>query len=209
MRAESIVAEHGRRLDDFRLRRVNEEERIHRVVSKLNNSRRARQASVALNLWQPEVVRGRQKQIVEQCAVPIDSRINALEMELKLCKQQMIDFERAYRAEKGRLDQAKEQLTSLKYHPLPDHSVNQKSLFYHKIRSKVDSNHKRKKCKTSSDDCRFAVNAAGTLRMFTRCVTLKWRRFGMRWDKGMKSKRGKKGKGKEYPLITLVFDQET
>ncbi|KAH9621334.1 hypothetical protein KSS87_015080, partial [Heliosperma pusillum] len=177
MRAESIVAEHGRRLDDFRLRRVNEEERIHRVVSELNNFRRARQASVALNVWQPEVVRGRQKQIVEQCAVPIDSRINALEMELKLCKQQMIDFERANRAEKRRLDQAKEQLTSLKYHPLPDHSVNQKSLVDHKIRSKVDSNHKRKKCKTSSDDCRFAYNAAGSWRMFTRCVTLKWRRF--------------------------------
>ncbi|XP_074287218.1 F-box protein SKIP24 [Silene latifolia] len=152
MRVESIVAEHGRRVEDFRRQRVDEEERIHFVVSELNNLRRVRQASVALNVWQPEVVRGRQKQIVEQCAVPVDSRINALEMELKLCKQQMIDFERAYRAEKRRLDQAKERLTSMKYHPLQDHSVNQNSLDDHKIRSTVDSNRKRRKCKTSSDD---------------------------------------------------------
>lgn len=45
-------------------------------------------------MWQPEVIRGRQKQIVEQCAVPVDSRINALEMELKLCKQQVIVLEK-------------------------------------------------------------------------------------------------------------------
>lgn len=56
----------------------------------------SRQASVALNVWQPEVVRGRQKQIVEQCAVPVDSRINALKMELKLCKQHVVVHEKTY-----------------------------------------------------------------------------------------------------------------
>lgn len=55
-----------------------------------------RQAIVALNVWQPEIVRGRQKQIVEQCVVPAESRLQALEMELKLCKQQIAGFERAY-----------------------------------------------------------------------------------------------------------------
>lgn len=53
-----------------------------------------RQASVALNVWQPEVVRGRQKQMVEQCAVPAESRIHALEMELRLCKQQIMGLEK-------------------------------------------------------------------------------------------------------------------
>jgi hypothetical protein len=55
-----------------------------------------RQASVALNVWQPEVIRGRQKQIVEQSAVPVESRVHSLEMELKLCRQRISGFDKAY-----------------------------------------------------------------------------------------------------------------
>lgn len=54
------------------------------------------QASVALNVWQPEVVRGRQKQMVEQCVVPVESRVHALDMEVKLCNQQLQVFDKAY-----------------------------------------------------------------------------------------------------------------
>jgi len=55
-----------------------------------------REASVALNVWQPEVVRGRQKQMVEQCVVPAESRIHTLEMELRLCKQHILGLEKSY-----------------------------------------------------------------------------------------------------------------
>lgn len=55
-----------------------------------------REASVALNAWQPEVIRGRHKQIVEQCAVPVESRIHALEMELRVCKHRISGFRRAF-----------------------------------------------------------------------------------------------------------------
>ncbi len=112
-----------------------------------------RQASVALNVWQPEVIRGRQKEIVEQCIVPFESRIHALEMELRLCKQQILGFEKAHvsvilslssrhyfvsfrvrclwcfcmfyeqKDEKRRLDTAKEELVSMKYHPLRDYTL--------------------------------------------------------------------------------------
>ena len=51
---------------------------------------------MALNVWQPEVVRGRQKQMVEQCVVPVESRVCALEMEVKLCNQQLQVFDKAY-----------------------------------------------------------------------------------------------------------------
>lgn len=56
----------------------------------------ARQASVALNVWQPEIVRGRQKEIVEQCRVPVGYRIGSLEMELKLCKNQIETLNKAH-----------------------------------------------------------------------------------------------------------------
>ena len=108
---------------------------------------RFREATVALNVWQPEVIRARQKQIVEQCSVSVDSRLRTLDMELKLCKQQIAIFQKALvsfecgniiflsvknynfnflyclpqKDEKKRLELAKEELTSLKYHPLKDH----------------------------------------------------------------------------------------
>ncbi|XP_042940729.1 F-box protein SKIP24 isoform X1 [Carya illinoinensis] len=82
----------------------------------------SREASVALKVWQPEVIRGRQKQIVEQCVVPVESRIRALEMELKLCKQQILGFEKALKDEKQRLNIAKEELLAVKYHPLRDYT---------------------------------------------------------------------------------------
>ena len=51
---------------------------------------------MALNVWQPQVVRGRQKQLVQQCTVPVDSRLSDLRMELKVCKQQIATYKNAY-----------------------------------------------------------------------------------------------------------------
>ena len=51
---------------------------------------------MALNVWQPQVVRGRQKQLVQQCTVPVDSRLSDLHMELKVCKQQIATYKNVY-----------------------------------------------------------------------------------------------------------------
>ncbi|KAI8562652.1 hypothetical protein RHMOL_Rhmol03G0051100 [Rhododendron molle] len=120
LRIESQITEHSRKLQEIQLRAAEETEKMKAAVAELSNLRKARQASVALNVWQPEVIRGRHKQIVEQCAVPADSRIHALEMEVRLCKQQITGLDKAYRDESIRLDAAKEQLGSIKYHPLRD-----------------------------------------------------------------------------------------
>ncbi|XP_042485182.1 F-box protein SKIP24 isoform X2 [Macadamia integrifolia] len=120
LRLESQVAVHAKSLKDIRLRLMEESERMKTVAQELSNSEKIRQASVALNVWQPEIIRGRQKQIVEQCGVPINSRIAALEMELRLCKQQISALDKAYQR---RLDVSKEELSSLKYHPLRDYKL--------------------------------------------------------------------------------------
>lgn len=146
LRIESRIAEHSRRLEELQTRRVEETSRMKAAISELSNLHKVRQASVALNVWQPEVVRGRQKQIVEQCAVPVDSRINALEMELKLCKQHVIVHEKTYRDEKRRLDEAKEQLVSMKCHPLQKFTVTESE------RRVCDPSIKRKKLKTHISD---------------------------------------------------------
>ncbi|TVU36598.1 hypothetical protein EJB05_18536, partial [Eragrostis curvula] len=79
-------------------------------------------ASVALNVWQPQVVRGRQKQLVQQCncTVPVDSRLSDLNMELKVCKQQIATYKNVYNKEKQKLNEYEESLKRAKYHPLQD-----------------------------------------------------------------------------------------
>ncbi|KAK9289382.1 hypothetical protein L1049_007537 [Liquidambar formosana] len=140
LRMESQIAERSRKLRELQLRSAEETEKMKATIAELSNVHKARQASVALNVWQPEVIRGRQKQIVEQCVVPVEFRINALEMELRLCRQQIEGFDKAYKDEKRRLDASKERLVSMKYHPLQDYNL---------TISGVDERHiKRKKSNT-------------------------------------------------------------
>ncbi|GMI63546.1 hypothetical protein like AT1G08710 [Hibiscus trionum] len=121
LRKESQVSEHFRNLREIEVRLREERNKLNSTLSELSNLHKVSQVSVALNVWQPEVVRGRQKQLVEQCGVPIESRVRALDMEVKLCNQQLQVFNKAYGDEKRRLDTAKEELESMKYHPLRDY----------------------------------------------------------------------------------------
>ncbi|XVE90259.1 hypothetical protein DITRI_Ditri20bG0064600 [Diplodiscus trichospermus] len=148
LRKESQVSEHLRKLRKFEVRLRDEREKLKSAVSELSNLHKVRQASVALNVWQPEVVRGRQKQMVEQCVVPVESRVRALEMEVKLCNQQLKVFDKAYRDEKQRLDTAKEGLKSMKYHPLRDYNLTSNESH--------ENQKKRKKLKTCIN-CKILV----------------------------------------------------
>ncbi|KAK6159052.1 hypothetical protein DH2020_006366 [Rehmannia glutinosa] len=136
LRIESEIAEHLRKMQEIKLHSSEEKEKMNKAVAELLNLRRIRQASVALNVWQPEVIRGRQRQMVKQSNVPIDIRINTLEMELNLCKQQIAGFDMALRLEKRRLHAAKEELASVKYHPLRDLSSTSCQLNECRIRNK-------------------------------------------------------------------------
>ncbi|KAF8116168.1 hypothetical protein N665_0020s0029 [Sinapis alba] len=141
LRKESEISEWGRRIRELETRLSEEAERLQAASVEFSNLQRVRQASVALNVWQPEVVRGRQKQMVEQSAVPVEGRLRALEMEIKLCKQQITGVNRARREVKQRFDMARKELESMKYHPLRDYKL---------IRSGDQaSNAKRRKLKTS------------------------------------------------------------
>ncbi|WJX83375.1 hypothetical protein P8452_66040 [Trifolium repens] len=142
LRKESQIADHYRKLIFFKRQVSREKTKALETSTELSHLRRVREASVALNVWQPEVVRGRQKQMVEQCVVPAESRIRALEMELRLCKQQILGLEKSHRDEMRRLHTAKEELESMKYHPLRknEHNVKRKKLkSCHSCESNVNS----------------------------------------------------------------------
>ncbi|KAL6177042.1 hypothetical protein ACLB2K_053674 [Fragaria x ananassa] len=122
LRKESQIVEHSRKLRDMETRLAQETHRMRAALVQLSDLHKVSQASVALNnVWQPEIIRGRQKQIVEQCVVPVESRLHALEMELRLCKQQISGLEKACKNEKRRLCLAEQELQSMRYHPLRDH----------------------------------------------------------------------------------------
>lgn len=146
LRVESQIAQHSRKLEEVQIQKMEETEKMKATIIQLSNLSKARQASVALNVWQPLVVRGSHKQIVEQSHVPVVSRIHALEMELKLCKQQLTGLDNAYRDESIRLEEAKEQLKSMKYHPLQVDTLTDERLFYAALRERK----KKKNIQTNS-----------------------------------------------------------
>lgn len=64
LRLESQIAGHLRNLQEIQMKLTEETEKMKAAVTELPNLRKVRQASVALNVWQPEVIRGWQKQMV-------------------------------------------------------------------------------------------------------------------------------------------------
>lgn len=122
---ESQIAVCSKNLEDLRHQLLQENERMKATMADLTNLKKVRQASVALNVWQPEIVRSRQKQIVEQCSIPVEHRKSALEMELKLCKNQIETLKMACSNQKHKLDTCNKRLTFLRYHPMRDYQLDE------------------------------------------------------------------------------------
>uniref|UniRef100_A0ACD5W2C6 Uncharacterized protein n=3 Tax=Avena sativa TaxID=4498 RepID=A0ACD5W2C6_AVESA len=120
--AEGRLLACRKRLTDLEQSLCAEGDRMKAAAQELDNLERVRRASVALNVWQPQLVRGRQKQLVQQCTVPVDSRLSDLHMELKVCKQQVATYKNVYNKEKLKLNEYEEALRRAKYHPLQNHA---------------------------------------------------------------------------------------
>lgn len=136
LRIESKIGEHTRKIQEIQLQSLEEKEKMSKTVAEMLNLRRIRQASVAVNVWQPEIIRSRQRQTVQQTNVNVDVRINNLEMELRLCKQQIAGFDKAIRVEEKRRQAAEEELVSLKYHPLREFRNTREQSSGSRVRSK-------------------------------------------------------------------------
>ncbi|KAL8250958.1 hypothetical protein R6Q59_034651 [Mikania micrantha] len=136
LRIESQIHEHTRKLHTIEVQLEDENAKIKAAIDELKRLRTVKEASTALKVWQPEIIHTRQKQIVENCSVPVDFRINALEMEIKLCKQNMSGFLKAREEENKRLEAAKERLSKVKYHPLQSFDVENESRHSRRISGK-------------------------------------------------------------------------
>ncbi|KAM0852536.1 hypothetical protein ACQ4PT_051704 [Festuca glaucescens] len=120
--AEGRLLACRKRLTELEQSICAEGDKMKAAAQELDNLERVRRASVALNVWQPQVVHGRQKQLVQQCTVPVESRLSDLHMELKVCKQQIATYKNVYNREKLKLNEYEEALRRAKYHPLQNSS---------------------------------------------------------------------------------------
>ncbi|KAK1280121.1 F-box protein SKIP24 [Acorus gramineus] len=154
---ESQIAVCSKDLERLQLLLSNESKRLNTAVTELKELETVRRASVALNVWQPQIVRGCQKQLVEQCKVPVESRIRDLKMEIRLCRQQIDMSSKACNNKKRFLQERKEALAALKYHPLqpcqPEMKGNNGEL----------KRKKKKKKQKICDDCKLFISTALTI----------------------------------------------
>ncbi|CAM8968695.1 unnamed protein product [Rhodiola kirilowii] len=146
LRTESLVWDSERKKKELESKIRDEVEKMKAASLELSNLRKVSQASTSLYVWQPETVRRWQKQTVEQCVVSVESRVCALEMEVKLCKQQILVYDKAHKSAKQRLQIMKQKLASMKYHPFKDYNSAATS---HML---LECNTKRKKLKTKISD---------------------------------------------------------
>lgn len=120
LKLEGKIAEHLGKIRRIELQISEEKDKLNKADAERKYLCQVRHASVALNVWQPEVIRARQEQMVRQCTVPVKSRIKILDMELSSGKHQIACLRKSLIIEKRRLCEAEEKLGSVKYHPLQD-----------------------------------------------------------------------------------------
>ncbi|KAJ3669013.1 hypothetical protein LUZ60_010963 [Juncus effusus] len=150
LNAESQVVMCKKKLSDLESSMILENKRMKETINEIINLEKTRSASVALKVWQPELVRGRQKQLVEQCTVPVESRLDSLKMELRVCKQQIGTFNKAYSKEKERLKEFEEAVRNLKYQPIQSDKL-VKEINETKIKRKKLKHHESTRASSSTE----------------------------------------------------------
>eukprot|EP00249_Psilotum_nudum_P016225 c25728_g1_i2 orf=122-481(+) len=85
-----------------------------------NTDSRERHASVALQLWQPQVVRTMHEQVVEQQPVDLDACRQLLKMEAKVCREQITRSERSIVQKRCIIERIDKDLESLTYNPVKE-----------------------------------------------------------------------------------------
>ncbi|XP_051138958.1 F-box protein SKIP24-like [Andrographis paniculata] len=102
LRMQSELAERLRKIRDVQFQSSEGKEKTNMMADEKMNLGKAREGSIAVNFRQGNV--------------PIESRINALEMEINRCKEQIAGVDMDIHVEKQRLHEIRKRLASVKYH---------------------------------------------------------------------------------------------
>lgn len=97
-----------------------EKTRLSSILSELKCLEQARKASVALKLWQPHTVRLMQQQVVEQLPIDPEIRKHTIEMEAKVCMEEIKRCNSSMERKRSLFEMTKKEMEFLTYNPMQD-----------------------------------------------------------------------------------------
>jgi len=118
IQSQALVLE--RECKDLETQLQEEKKRHNSTLVEFKNLERARQSSIALNVWQPQFVRMAQNNVLEHTPVHTDSRIHSLKMEMRVCKERIARFTRSINEKQSMMERVKRELEALTYKPLKE-----------------------------------------------------------------------------------------
>lgn len=118
IQSQALVLE--RECKDLETQLHEEKKRHNSTLVELKNLERARQSSIALNVWQPQFVRMAQNTVLEHTPVHTESRIHSLKMEMRVCKERIARFTRSINEKQSMMERVNRELGALTYKPLKE-----------------------------------------------------------------------------------------
>jgi len=118
IQSQALVLE--RECKDLETQLQEEKKRHNSTLVEFKNLERARQSSIALNVWQPQFVRLAQNSVLEHTPVHTESRIHSLKMEMRVCKERIARFTRSINEKQNMMERVKRELEALTYKPLKE-----------------------------------------------------------------------------------------
>ncbi|KMZ62625.1 F-box protein SKIP24 [Zostera marina] len=136
MKLKSLIAETSKRLEGLNRLLAEEHSHLKSLMKNIADLEKFRCTSVAQNVWQPELIRTSQSKMLVQTNLSFESGFNVLKMEIQVCKQQIMNYRKAYEVQKLKLAQSEKALIYFKYHPVHGSSL-EKDVNYDKIRKRL------------------------------------------------------------------------
>lgn len=118
LQSEGAVLE--KECKDVEKQMQTEKLKLSRILVELKSLEQVRMSSVALRLWQPQTVRAMQQQFVEQQPVNSQFRQLSLEMEAKICKEEIRRCNTTIVRKRHAIESVKKDLEFLTYNPIRD-----------------------------------------------------------------------------------------
>ncbi|KAG0563764.1 hypothetical protein KC19_8G057300 [Ceratodon purpureus] len=95
LRVESQVAVLQKEAQQYQLAIEVERKKLVASVAELKSFELARRSAVAIQVWQPQAVRARQQEVLEQQSVNVGARQRSLQMEINVCRERVQQFEKS------------------------------------------------------------------------------------------------------------------
>lgn len=117
LRMESQVAVLQKEAQQYQLAIEVERNKLSASVAELKRFELACRSSIALQIWQPQAVRSRHHEVLQQESVNVGVRQRSLQMEINVCRERVQQFEKSLQAKRSAIEKSKRELEGLTFNP--------------------------------------------------------------------------------------------